>query len=303
MRPGILAFVMFLGFAAAAHGTPADQLRIESAVSAPDNLSSVTVHDLENDASFKVLFDASSEQTARESIPTLATFYRQLSDLLALDPAQVHWSNVLFAQDAENLVLTKQAGNTVWKIDVGANGELSEEGIKFLYSALPHEQVHATQPDGLPRWYAEGQAEWAGLQVTTAWDARLAAQRRAVLAEALAKTGPSVALGRWGGVQIKPEAILRQLTPEQRAQFQEDPASVPLTGISFGPDDLVSDESNTQARYGASLALFERIDAAAGRAGLHAWFEAARQTKQPDSKYLLELAQQTTDVDIAKDIE
>lgn len=295
--------------AATAVAVPVDRLQVGPPVAGEAGIFSLAIRDTDAGSTFEVMFDAGSAEVARASIPVLAAFYRELSELLALDPASVRWSNVLFAHDAEHVQLTRKEGLVVWKVEVGADGKLGDEGLRMLYRVLPHEQVHATQRggepgSGLPRWYAEGQATWAGLQVTSRWRPELAREERNTLASAMAETGPSVALSHWGGIQPKPEAILRQLTPEQRAQFMKDPSSVSLSGpFSFGPDDLVSDESNTQARYAASLALFERIDAAAGRNATQAWFKSVREAAPPDNKHLVESAKRATGVDIAKDIE
>lgn len=280
---------------------PAAELRIGALHAEADRLSSLHVEDVAAGSSFEVLFDATSERAAREAIPVLAAYYRQLASLLALEPSSIRWSAVLFARNADALVLERRADRVVWRVDVGADGQPSEAGRAMLVRTLPHEQVHATQKtpghDG-PRWFDEGQAEWAGLQVVAAWDPAAEAAMRAELGDALAKTGPSVALARWGGIQPRPEAILRQLTPAQREQFLKDPSSVPGP-FTFRQGDLVSDESNTQARYAASLALFEALEQRAGRDALQGWFRTVRAAGEADGNEIARLAQAATGVDVA----
>jgi hypothetical protein len=298
------------GVAASAHAVPAEDLDIGPVTAEADRLSSRTVVDRGTGASFKVFFDPASEPAARGSIPVLAAFYRQVAELVAVDPAKVSWGSVLFARNAEDLLLTREEGLTLWRVDVAADGQPSEAGIKTLYQVVPHEQVHATQglghdPMGLARWFAEGQATWAGLQVTAQWRPDLARAERAHRAAALASAKQPLALAQWGGVHPKREAILRQLTPEQRAQFEKDPASVSLSGtFSFNEDDFEQDESNSLARYGASLAVFERIDAGAGRAAVLDWFRAVQEAgARVDSKRIAALASSATGIDITRDLQ
>ena len=293
-----------------AHVVAAGELQIGPVVTEEDHLASRTVVDRGTGATFKVFFDPISEPVARAKIPMLAAFYRRVADLVAVDPARVAWDSVLFARNAEELVLTRKEGLTQWRVDVAADGQPSEAGIKTLYQVVPHEQVHATQdighgPMGLARWFAEGQATWAGLQVTDEWRPDLAGEERARRAAELAASKQPLALGQWGGVHPKREAILRQLTPEQRAQFEKNPSSVQLSGtFRFGPDDFLQDESNSPARYGASLALFERIDARAGRAAVLDWFRAVQQAgPKVDSNRIATLVSDATGIDITHDLQ
>lgn len=279
-----------------------DALVVSSPVEEGSDLVSVSVEDATTGAVFRVLFDAASEAAARRSIPVLAGFYRNIADLVAVDPATVPWADVLFARDADDLLIDRKEGRVIWRIGT-VGGKLDEAALRRLYVTIPHEQVHATQGD-LPRWYAEGQAEWAGLRVTRRSMPEMEQTERATLAEALAATKAPLSLAAWGGVRPKIEAILRQLTPEQRTQFLEDPGSVPLRAMSFGPDDLVSDESNSMARYAGALALFEQIEGKAGRAALQGWFKAVRRLDGPtDSARIAQLANEFTDEDISRALE
>lgn len=308
LRPALLLSVLLAvvppAMAGAARGepVPAAELRVGAPAAESDGLSSLRVEDAVAGNTFDVLFDGASEQAARDAIPVLAAYYRQLAGLLALDPRDIRWSGVLFARNADGLVLERQADRVIWRVDVAADGRPSAAGRQMLGRTLPHEQVHATQKtsghDG-PRWFDEGQAEWAGLQVVAAWDPAAAAEMRAQRQEALAKAGPAVALSRWGGIQPRPEAILRQLTPAQREQFLKDPASVPGP-FHFQPGDLVSDESNMEARYAASLALFDDIERRAGRDALQAWFRAVREAGAADGGTIAGLARQATGIDVAE---
>ena len=295
---------------ALAFPVPARELEIAPVASEPEGLSSLAVTDRKSDAKFKVYFDAASSQVAQQSIPILAAFYREIASLVVFEPAKVEWAPVLFARNAEVLVLTRKPGETLWKIDVAADGRLSPDGVKTLYQVIPHEQVHSTQHIGhtnivgLPRWFSEGQATWAGLLITQRWTPELARETRAKRTAAFASAKLPLALVKWGGFQPKLEAILRQLTPDQRAQYEKDPSTVSLSGaFTFEENDYTQDESNTLARYGASLALFDRIDKQAGREALLVWFKAVQQAgKQVTSEQLAALALQHTKIDIAAEL-
>lgn len=287
----------------------AAELAIGPVMHEAEGLSSLTTKDRDTGANFKVYFDNPSAKIARQSIPTLAAFYREVAELVMVNPADVHWGAVLFARNADALILTRKPGESVWKVNVEPDGSLGRSGIRTLFVTVPHEQTHATQHVGhdaidLPRWFAEGQASWVELQVATRWKPALAKERRAQLASALASSKEPVALSQWGGFRPKPEAILRQLTPEQRKRFLEDPSSVKLLRtFHFNDDDFAQDESNTLARYGASLAVFERIDKQAGRKALMAWFQAIRQAKPPvNSDQLAALALEYVKIDIKADL-
>lgn len=292
---------------ASAQMVPAAELKFGAVTGEPEGLSSQQVTDLKSGAVFKVYFDDASVDVAKRSVPVLAAFYREIAPLVAMRPDAVDWSSVLFARNADDLVLTRKVEETLWRVNVAADGELGPDGIKTLYVTIPHEQTHATQEDhglmGLPRWFSEGQASWVESRIADRWKPELARDRREQLTAAVASAKQPLALGQWGGFQPKPEAILRQLTPEQRAQVEKDPTSLPPGPYTFTEADYTQDESNTLARYGGSLALFERIDQQAGREALQAWFKAVREAgpKMTNDK-LTELALQHTKVDITADL-
>jgi hypothetical protein len=155
--------------------------------------------------------------------------------------------------------------------------------IYFLVVVMPHEETHSSQAMGgnrLPRWFGEGHAEWAGLQVTEQIRPDLAKEERTRRAEAFRKLG-AARLGSWGGIRVKPEAIDRQLSAEDRERRKKDPAYVPPGPFSFGPDDMVQDDGDEDGRYGAALALFTGIEQRHGQAAVRAWVQAVLDGKDP----------------------
>ncbi len=142
-------------------------------------------------------------------------------------------------------------------------------------------------------------AEWAGLKVTERWAPNLAQARRAKRRRTLEASPGPLKLASWGGVTVKREAFLRQVTPEVRARMEADPRYMPPGPFSFGPGDMISDESNTLARYAGSLALFEALEQKAGAERMQAWFRAVWQADgKLDTGRLTVLAREYTGVDL-----
>jgi hypothetical protein len=102
-----------------------------------------------------------------------------------------------------------------------------------------------------------------------------------------------------GGIQVKPEAIQRQLTPEQKQKMKEDPSYSPPGPFSFGPDDLISDESNSDARYFISLTIFEYLEKELGMENLKLLFNNIYQMKNCESDSLKEFIQVEYKTDIS----
>ncbi|MBW8312630.1 MAG: hypothetical protein K0M64_11435 [Rhizobium sp.] len=101
-------------------------------------------------------------------------------------------------------------------------------------------------------------------------------------------------------MSVKPEAILRQLTPEQRRRMETDPSYSPPGPFSFTSEDLVSDESNTAARYAASLAILDEVEAQAGQEAMRAWIaEVARLPNPKETEDIVRLAKEVAGVDIS----
>lgn len=258
-----------------------------------DNLPGIRITDAE--MSFSLFRDEPDAEVATAAAGDLAKAYRILADTVGVSAAEVNWAQVAFSRDP-NYQPPRHQDTTRWTILLQPEGALGQRGQQDLYSLVPHEQVHAIQEDfgQLPRWYAEGMATWAGLKATSAFRPHLEAEKRAELSrERLAVTEP-LRLIAWGGIVPKPEAIMRQITAEQRQRMAAEPGYMPPGPFSFNADDLVSDESNTAARYAASLALFEAVEAKAGSDGVRAWI--AEVAKLPDPKKSSEIVRLAKDV-------
>lgn len=258
-----------LGSAAAAAQSP---LAVTRPHAVAGDLPGVRVLDRARGLVFRVYYDSASQAAATAALPRLADLYAAVAEAAGADPGRVEWAAVAFVTDTA-YVPPRTRGEVRWTVLVEPGGALGARGERDLYVVLPHEQVHSVQSSfglSVPRWFQEGQAEWAGLAVTRRWRPALAdAERREKL---VAFGDSSRRLASWGGVTVKREAIIRQMTPEQRARFAQDSTYMPPGPWKLGPGDMISDESQTVARYGAALALFEQAAAARGPAALTRWF-------------------------------
>lgn len=264
-----------------------------------DNLGGVLV--TAADLSFTVYRDASDAAVAEAAAGDLAKAYRIIAEAVGVSPADVTWAQVAFSRDPRYQP-PRHNEATRWTVPLDPDGTLGPAGRSALYQLIPHEQVHAVQRKfgSLPRWYAEGMAEWAGLKATSVLAPHIEAERRAFLANERRGATEPPNLMKWGGITVKPEAVMRQMTPEQRERKAADPSYSPPGPFSFTPDDFVSDESNTGARYAASLALFEAIEAEAGTEQVTAWIVAVGRLPDPKkSEDITRLAKEVTGVDIA----
>jgi hypothetical protein len=139
---------------------------------------------------------------------------------------------------------------------------------------MPHEQVHAFQKRAgarIPRWFEEGHAEWVSRKVKARLAPAAGQADARHYAEALAGSSTPVALGQWGGVSVKREAILRQASPADRRKMEADPSFIPPGPYKIGPGDMTGDESNMTARYEAAWQVFAELEGRHGKPKVQAW--------------------------------
>lgn len=202
----------------------------------------------------------------------------------------LRWSPLVLTH-SENYIPPKRDGERRWSTTFSA-ATWDADTLRFLLVVMPHEETHLSQGPGvtqLPRWFAEGHAEWAGLLVTEQLNPGLAASERARNADAARMLGPAH-LSSWGGLSVKPEAIDRQLNAADRERRMKDPTFVPPGPYKFGPGDFAEDNSNEPGRYGAAHALFAGLEQRHGRAAVSAWVSAVLASQ--DSKQIEPLARQ-----------
>jgi hypothetical protein len=236
-----------------------------------DDLHGLRAIDRATGAVFRVYHDSVSSATARAAAVELRRVYQHVAGLMGVDAVRVDWSAVAFVADPD-YTPPRTDREVRWHLETDSTGRLTEESARLLVHIMAHEQAHAvhmTFADEVPRWFSEGVAMWVELRTTESLWPELAAELRAKY-EASAAASP-VNLRGWGGTSVRPEAILRQVSPEQRERMERDPTYMPPGPFRFQPDDFLTDTKNEKARYAAALALFEMVEREAGVTRLRSW--------------------------------
>jgi hypothetical protein len=254
-------------------------IRIERVIASAGDLPKLRITDVESGGWMYAYYDATSERAAWARAACLGAQLRLLDAELGGARRNAQWYGVVFAAVA---AYVPPASETVtrWHVPVRSDGALLKEGQDMVVLTMPHEQVHGFQmragAQG-PRWFSEGHAEWLSRFVKQAI-APSAAQKDALRYEAeLAAATMPVALGSWGGLKIKREAIFRQVSEEERRKMEADPRYYPpmnARSFKFGPNDLMGDESDpsfTRARYEAAWRTFRDLEAAHRKPAVQRW--------------------------------
>lgn len=236
------------------------------------DFAALSIRDAVTGGRMTVYYDALSERAARSRAGCLGLQLRLLAPLIPDPRPDVVWFATVFTTDPD-YVPPRNAGETRWTVPVASDGALDAAGEKRISSTMPHEQVHSSQRRNgavTPRWFHEGHATWVGLKVTAAIRPDLAEDEIAGYEDALTQA-TSLALAKWGGISVSREAILRQVSAEDRARMETDPDYSPPGPFAFSPDDFVSDESNMTARYGGAWKVFTGLEARHGAEQVRAW--------------------------------
>lgn len=268
----------------------------------PHDLHGYRIVNRKSGSVFFVYYDEAGRKAAEKHVPAIDKMLSDVARLALVDAGEVHWGAVSFTRGSAHAPAA--AGSDIrWQVQVDAQGELTQEGEDHFYNTLPHEQVHAAQKSQqsvLPRWFAEGQASWIGLKITRLHRPGIAEAWRAKALTAAKAAGP-MNLTEWAGVRVSGDAIRRQLSPEEQAEFARDRTRIPNRGFHFNAADTVSDETQTRARYGASLFLFEQLETQFGAAAVEKWIRAAWQNPvAPHWTVLAALAKQHLGHDITE---
>jgi hypothetical protein len=253
-------------------------IRIDPVIASAGDLPKLRITDVESGGWMYAYYDSTSERAARARAACLGAQLRLLDIELSGARRNAQWYGAVFA--AGSYVSPSSETVTRWHVPVRSNGALLEDGQDMVVLTMPHEQVHGFQMRAGargPRWFNEGHAEWLSRFVKQAI-APAAAQKEVLRYEVdLAAATMPVALGSWGGLKIKREAIYRQVSEEERRKMEADPRYYPpmnARSFKFGPDDLTGDESDpsfTRARYEAAWRTFHELEAAHGKAAVQRW--------------------------------
>lgn len=260
------------------------------------DLPYILITDTTNGATTRVYYAPGLRSLAESKAACWGGELRLLAPRIADHRRGVAWDAIAFVKDGAYVPPRGKDVGTRWVQRVG--GERPGAIDAFLFETMPHEQVHTSQTfrrSGLPRWFGEGHAQWSGLQVTAITAPTLATNIRSD-ADARAASPAGAKLAAWGGTRFKPEAFLRQLSPEDQAGFKTDPTFKLKGAFHFGPGDAIIDNSDTARRYAAALNLFEGLEARHGKAAVLAWIDAVLASSNAD---IVQLAQRHLGEDIS----
>lgn len=232
----------------------------------------VTAH---NGAFMHIFFDDNSEADARRYAGCLGTQLNLLADELGDEREGAQWASVVFTADLNYIPPRGEEIKTRWVIFTDPKAFEGERPRPMVIETLPHEQVHDFQSRNgaiAPLWFDEGHATWVGLRITGMLDAEAARLDREERLAALRSADRPVNLGGWGQRIVKREAILRQVSPEDRARMESDPDFYPKGGsYTFTMNDFETDESMADARYAAALLMFEGLEQRHGAEKIRRW--------------------------------
>lgn len=244
-------------------------------VQSDDDLLKLLRVTADNGAFLHIYFDESSEVEARRYAGCLGTQLNLLAQELLDEREGVQWASVVFTADMQYIPPRGEEIKTRWVIFTDPDAPNVQQPRRMVIQTLPHEQVHDFQSRSgaiTPLWFAEGHATWAGLRITGLLDSEAARMdREERLSELRAANGP-VNLAGWGQRRVKREAILRQVSPEDRARMEADPKFVPKGGsYTFTMEDFESDETMAGARYAAAMMMFEGLEQRHGAENVRRW--------------------------------
>lgn len=248
-------------------------IAVEAIGATGTDLPHLRITDRVSGGSMNAYYDRTSEPAAWSRAACLGAQMRLLHAETGAVWRDARWFSVVFTAQAD-YIPPRSISEKRWSIATAPDGALTLAGQHMAVVVMPHEQVHAFQQRmgaQTPRWFHEGHAEWISRKVVAILapaEGRADARKGA---RALAASTEPVALASWGGMQVKPEAILRQVSREEREKIKADPHYTPAGPFSFGPGDMVSDERNTPARYEAAWRVFASLEAAHGAARVGAW--------------------------------
>jgi hypothetical protein len=251
-------------------------IRVERLAADPGDLPKLRITDQHSGTWMLTYYDSVGMQAAYTRAACLGAQIRLLANELGGAPAGEQWFSALFTAD-DNYVAPPNQIVARWKIPLEADGRLEDKAQSMIVVTMPHEQVHRFQARAgtqMPRWLEEGHAEWISRKVKRQLSPSAAAADERRFQRSLEASTQPLALGRWGAMQVKREAIMRQVPPEERRKMEADPSyTASLSGRSFNiePGDVTSDESNLDARYQGSWRVFQDLEATHGQGAVQSW--------------------------------
>jgi hypothetical protein len=271
-------------------GTSLPYVQVRAVAAEAEDLPYYEAHSNATGGSVRIYHDPALADAAASKAACFMGMLDLLSTALPYVHGKVVWSPMVVTSN-KNYIPPKRDGEIRW-VNVFGSTTWRPANMQFLISTLPHEETHHSQSMArtkLPRWFEEGHADWTGLQVTEQIRPDLAQSERTQRADDFRKLG-TAHLGAWGGIRVKPEAIERQLSAEDRERRRKDPSYNPPGPFSFQSGDFEEDNGGETGRYGAALALFTGLEQRHGRAAVQAWVGAVLEGK--DARQIVPLGRQ-----------
>lgn len=221
-----------------------------------------------------VYYDAGSEAMARGRAACLGAQLNLLQSELGDTREGAEWASVVFTTDQDYVQPGGPGAKIRWVVYTTPSDTWGMDPQNTILMVIPHEQVHDFQSRSdarVPRWFAEGHATWVGTRISSLLQTGLGEAKRATTKQELENATGPLNLAAWGGTRPKREAVMRQVSDEERARMEADPDYWPSVTLRLTVDDLEGDESNLVARYAGALMVFEALEERHGAAKVRAW--------------------------------
>lgn len=238
----------------------------------PNDLAAFQLVNRTSGAVLRIYYEPGAQATAASKLAYLGWVADQVAVAAAIQPGQVVWHSVVFTADP-NYSQPRIGSETRWAVLVDDQGRLLPSGERMLEATLAHEWVHAVQRvhSSLPRWFGEGHASWIEGKIAPRLNATRASTMWADQEKEFAGFRGPTKIAEWTGRTVRREAILRQVSPEERKRMEADPTYTSSGSYSFGPGDLLPEDVPSSVRYAAARKLFEKLEQRAGTKAMSKW--------------------------------
>lgn len=242
--------------------------------SAAGDLAAMRVTSEATGAFMRIYYDMGSESIARARAGCLGAQLPMVERETGDTRRGAEWSSAVFTQNPAYIPPRGEGVKPRWQVNVQPDGNLSLGGRVTVVHTIPHEQVHDYQTRAgarPPRWVAEGHASWIQSRIAPLLNPAIARTQHRLRMDDAAKGEGPLNLAQWGSRRPKREALLRQVSPEDRARMEADPTFNPTGMFTFTPEDFEGDISNTSGQYLAAEAIFSGLESRHGAGKVRIW--------------------------------
>ena len=264
---------------AACRALPGEQpvikgISVRDEPSATGDLAAMRVTSEATGAFMRIYYDTGSERIARARAACLGAQLPMIERETRDTRRGAEWSSAVFTQNTAYIPPRGEGVKQRWQVDVQPDGNLSPLGRVMVVHTIPHEQVHAYQTRAgarPPRWVAEGHASWIQSRIARLLNPAIARTQHQLRMDDAAKGEGPLNLAQWGSRRPKREALLRQVSPEDRARMEADLTFNPTGMFTFTPEDFEGDTTNTSGQYLAAEAVFSGLESRHGAEKVRTW--------------------------------